>query len=178
MTKNTRTPDRVMPLGAGEKSHPKTYGHPWLTYVVRKNDNDVDAGVVKVMSQIALMERQGVEITKPLVDYLIDRERLETNDLRNMMEAISDRSVHQPPRKRSSKVYILQWGDRIKIGTAVHVESRVRSLSLNPDCVRLVLQGGHALERQLHKRFEEHRIAGSEWFNDNPDIQQFIAEHL
>ncbi|GAA3032371.1 hypothetical protein FHS39_002570 [Streptomyces olivoverticillatus] len=72
-------------------------------------------------------------------------------------------------------VYFLANGGRVKIGFTKSIFSRVRSLSLRDDAVLLLLNGGAELERALHAKFAEHRVADSEWFELAPDVVHFVA---
>ncbi|HEY9417862.1 MAG TPA: GIY-YIG nuclease family protein [Pseudonocardia sp.] len=75
-------------------------------------------------------------------------------------------------------VYFLRNGERIKIGTTAHLAARITSLSLRQADVLLALDGGRELEAQLHRRFHEHRIGGTEWFNFSDEIKNFLRAHL
>lgn len=68
-------------------------------------------------------------------------------------------------------VYFVQAGDDgpVKIGLAKEPLRRVSSLQTGspvPLRLRHVVPGDHALERALHRRFAEARVAG-EWFGDD-----------
>lgn len=76
-------------------------------------------------------------------------------------------------RRKHSVVYFIQAADGpIKIGHAVNVENRLIRLQIgNAQPLKLlgVKQGGVAIEKSYHQRFNEHRIRG-EWFHPHPDI--------
>ncbi|MGW4641820.1 GIY-YIG nuclease family protein [Sphaerisporangium sp. NPDC004334] len=71
-------------------------------------------------------------------------------------------------------VYILRFGDRIKIGYSANFRRRMSEVPY--DELLLVLPGTRAHESALHEIFKEHRISG-EWFHPHEDILKFVAEH-
>lgn len=72
-------------------------------------------------------------------------------------------------------VYFLKNGERVKIGTTTHLAARMTSLSLRQSDVILALDGGRELEEQLHRRFHQHRIGSTEWFNFADEIKTFVS---
>lgn len=67
-------------------------------------------------------------------------------------------------------------GHTVKIGFASDVPARLRTLqtaSHRPLHLLVVIAGSQADERQLHKRFAEHRVQG-EWFRLSNEIKDFI----
>jgi hypothetical protein len=77
--------------------------------------------------------------------------------------------------RHSSLVYFLANGGRVKIGHTKGLAARIRSLSLRPSAVLLLLHGGASLERALHEKFASHRIDDSEWFELAAHIVRFIG---
>lgn len=81
-------------------------------------------------------------------------------------------------RDKSGFVYFIQAASGpIKIGRAA--DARVRCAELqtgsHEELVLLAtLKGGRVVERELHRRFAEHRIRG-EWFHPHADILAHIA---
>ena len=79
--------------------------------------------------------------------------------------------------------FIFQEGnDKIcKIGKSIDAEKRVIQLQTgNPNKLELyeVLDGYTELENELHKRFSEQRIDGTEWFNLSKDeVDSLIEEY-
>jgi hypothetical protein len=88
-------------------------------------------------------------------------------------EAAIVRAVPQAGR-HDPIVYFLKNGERVKIGTTTHLAARMTSLSLRQSDVILALDGGRVLEEQLHRRFHEHRIGRTEWFNFSDEIKSFV----
>lgn len=84
---------------------------------------------------------------------------------------------HNP---RKEQVYFVQVGfsGPIKIGyTATSVIQRVASLQTScPEKLRLLasIDGGRAIEAELHVRFAKYRKTG-EWFEPHPDLIAFLA---
>jgi hypothetical protein len=79
-----------------------------------------------------------------------------------------------------SIVYFIQAtrGGPVKIGTSDDVSKRLSQLqSGSPYPLRVVaaLDGGSALERELHSLFAAHRLSG-EWFHPHREIEQYLRE--
>lgn len=79
-----------------------------------------------------------------------------------------------------SFVYFIRSGEHglIKIGRALDVEARLRSLQTGSgEVLRLLLAipPGGPREDELHARFAEHRRHG-EWFDPAPELLAFIEE--
>ncbi len=78
--------------------------------------------------------------------------------------------------RRGTSVYFASSANRIKIGWSGQVATRLAQLQTgNPDPVRLLatMPGGRALERRLHERFADARLAG-EWFAATPELMAYI----
>jgi hypothetical protein len=71
-----------------------------------------------------------------------------------------------PKRDKSGYVYLIQCDGRYKIGKALDVATRLRSIPL-PAKPEVIATGHfpepHVVERELHKQFREARLHG-EWF--------------
>lgn len=79
----------------------------------------------------------------------------------------------------SKRVYFIEAGDGgpIKIGVAGDVAKRFKALqATNPIPLRLlaIIDGGHADERRLHKRFASERLRG-EWFRGDGAVRAFAV---
>lgn len=73
-------------------------------------------------------------------------------------------------------VYFAKAGDRVKIGKAKNVASRIATLQTGcPDKIEVVRKvwGGNAVERTFHQRFSHLRVNG-EWFRYEADLAQFL----
>lgn len=84
----------------------------------------------------------------------------------------SSRTV--PPK--TSSVYFVRSGDRVKIGTSHKPKQRIRDLQIaNPDGLEVLhtMPGTFAEERQLHKQFAAHRLHG-EWFHYSDEIRAYV----
>lgn len=73
-------------------------------------------------------------------------------------------------RQKSTHLYVLKAGERIKIGVTNDIESRVKSIQTgNPDKVEILFVEERLnptkAERYLHRCFAKNRLEG-EWFKD------------
>lgn len=78
----------------------------------------------------------------------------------------------------TESVYFLEMGDFIKIGRAVGVYARVRSLDKSlplPTTLLHFMPGTCDLETDLHRKFKHLRSKG-EWFRKAPELTDFIKE--
>ncbi|WP_187278259.1 GIY-YIG nuclease family protein [Methylobacterium sp. WL7] len=77
----------------------------------------------------------------------------------------------------ANKTYIIRCGPFVKIGMAVDVETRFRTLlASNPFDLEMVaiLPGGRAVERALHLRFAAYKHR-DEWFREEGELAAWIA---
>ena len=81
---------------------------------------------------------------------------------------LSDSSESEP-----AYVYYARFGDRVKIGCARHVPSRLTALPVEE--VLTVEIGSFAREAAMHRRFAENRVVG-EWFTLSDELSQHIAD--
>jgi len=83
----------------------------------------------------------------------------------------------QPPPGPQSVYFIADEHGNVKIGYASSVGWRLANLqTANASELTLLVEipdGGPKLERELHKRFSEHRVRG-EWFRLAPEILDYI----
>lgn len=83
----------------------------------------------------------------------------------------------------ASRVYFILAGSAgrpVKIGHSRNLPNRLVDLQLaNPDPLHVLItyEGSRKDERELHKRFEKHWIAG-EWFRSGPEILDFVWDRL
>lgn len=73
-------------------------------------------------------------------------------------------------RKKSTHLYVLSCGTRVKIGVTCNIENRIRSLQTgNPETIVLEFieerTNPTKAERYLHRCFSKKRLVG-EWFED------------
>lgn len=88
----------------------------------------------------------------------------------------------RPPRKMHGKprVYFVQCGELVKIGTTKNPKRRVSALQIgNPSSLNLIfhIPGDVTVEKSLHERFSAYRKSG-EWFRVTGELRAFIDEHL
>lgn len=85
-------------------------------------------------------------------------------------------------RKRNfSGVYVLQSGDKYKIGMSQDVKKRVSALKQGlPPGSQLVqtikTKDAHTLEKSLHERFQDKRLGKSEWFVLDADDVAWLTQ--
>jgi hypothetical protein len=133
------------------------------------------------------MIEAGLEVLEEALswpDYPYTNEQLVEAILRNAMKHYVHPLPAPPPiktRNESDKdgmVYFIGDGDAIKIGKANDVKTRLSSLRTGTHktltCLG-VTKGGRRKERELHRQFEQHHIAG-EWFKDCPEIRAYIKD--
>jgi hypothetical protein len=78
--------------------------------------------------------------------------------------------------RQQPRVYFAFWADQVKIGISNNPRRRVRAI--HPKIKLLAdIPGDQKTEAQLHKRFQEFRIAG-EWFHFTKEIDDFVKEQL
>jgi len=76
-----------------------------------------------------------------------------------------------PPRKG---VYVIGFGPYVKIGVTTNLDGRMSQLQTpEPVCLYALLDGWLREERELHKRFAEHRLQG-EWFLRKGSLAEWI----
>ena len=81
-------------------------------------------------------------------------------------------------KKASQSLYFVQCGNAVKIGGAVNVERRLKSLAtsaIGPLRLLAVIEGAGAYELECHKRLAHLHIHG-EWFRYNVQIEALIQE--
>lgn len=72
-------------------------------------------------------------------------------------------------------VYFLRVHDKVKIGTALHLASRMDTLNPPPGAeVVLTIPGSYRLESQMHVQFAAERHGGTEWFDLSPRLEDFL----
>lgn len=71
-------------------------------------------------------------------------------------------------------VYIIRFGDKVKIGYTTVPDSRLKHLP--HDEVLAVFPGSMAVERSLHKRFAPFLCAQKEWFHADESIIRLAKE--
>lgn len=78
------------------------------------------------------------------------------------------------PRRQAARVYFIQDGDAVNIGHSVSPERRMAGITTCRELrLLLMIPGGPARERELHKKFAKFRVKG-EWFQLAPPILDFI----
>ncbi len=83
-------------------------------------------------------------------------------------------------RSKSTHLYVLSCGNRLKIGVTGNIEQRIKKLSTgNPDVIKLEYieerYKPHKAEKYLHRQLQAYRVSG-EWF-EGISINQ-IRSHL
>jgi len=79
------------------------------------------------------------------------------------------------PGTHAPVVYFAAVDSLVKIGTTRNLAKRTQDLGIRIEAVRLLLDGGHSLESEMHHSFTEQRIARTEWFHHAGPLAEFIA---
>ena len=77
-------------------------------------------------------------------------------------------------------VYFMYSAGRVKIGYSGGIRGRHKTLKTAgaiPPVVLLVMKGGEAEEKRLHRQFANDRLHG-EWFSVSKDIRTFLRQRL
>lgn len=76
-------------------------------------------------------------------------------------------------------IYFIKANDRVKIGYTLDPSKRIPSIQTSSPYkleVLLIIDGTIELERELHKNFQEYKIAG-EWFEYGERMESFVKEN-
>lgn len=134
---------------------------------------------------VALCDEHKVQVAALVVPEILSSALAQVRAASDGTSPVSEASAHMIASARSmelpeadrhgSLVYFVANGGRVKIGFTKRLVNRLSTLSLSPDAVLLLLQGGEPLERALHAKFGRSRFGSSEWFELTPEIVHFIA---
>lgn len=104
---------------------------------------------------------------------------------RRASESFNQRLAEAAERKSRSVVYFVERDGFIKIGITTQLQKRLKALSrggqmpdgmtVGPVKLLATMPGGRSNEAYLHGCFDKHRIPGTEWFLDSPELRDFIA---
>jgi excisionase family DNA binding protein len=156
-----------------------------MTPALDITERQVRASEPRVMTPAMLAERWNVRprfVVKLIEDGELAAFRIGTL-WRVTAEALEEYEARQsaPLSKMGAcYVYFIRRGDFVKIGKAGNVEKRLRALqAANPEPLELLAtvydDNGHALERELHRKFAALRTTG-EWFRLESELAEFIRE--
>ena len=160
------------PLGPKPKAR-TALRDPILDYLLREYADHYAFHPAAAMLKDMLNE--GVTLTHELVDYAIKASQRE--GLSRLVRKTETEELRANLANRQSRVYFVQSGNRIKIGTSVDPERRVKQFSLTTEHLIATMPGGRAEEAAVHQAFAKWRIPGTEWFRDNPDLQDYIRDN-
>lgn len=137
----------------------KTDSNPWRIYKVKSHFRD---------NRIVNMFNRRVKA------------RIKADKKREREAAKKAKLEAETTKPKQGQVYFIQQGDAgpIKIGYSTNPEKRLKTLSTAspyPLHLRLVIEGGKKLEKDLHDQFAEHQLDG-EWFEANASLLTFIDE--
>lgn len=108
--------------------------------------------------------------------YICDECGYEASRKEFLLEVRSGRknsSTRTAYEKSKSVVYYIQHGDRIKIGTSHHWQTRVSGLP--HDRVLALEPGSFKEEAARHEQFSGSRVRNTEWFRMSADLQDHIG---
>lgn len=164
--------------------HRRVFRDPLLTALVERADGEVTGNVISSYSQLSRMRDSGVEITPALIDYMmaqiteakVGAELAVGDGWDKLTRRIRPPDAAPSTSEKTSQVYFIRWGDRIKIGRSVDPTARARSISLPSSSVLMTVPGGVAEERRLHVKFKKLRIRYTEWFAASPELLIYIED--
>lgn len=89
---------------------------------------------------------------------------------------------YTPKEKTKANVYLMECGDRYKIGVSRNIKRRIKELNKRPFETRLVKQSkpvvdAYLYESELHENYEDKKISG-EWFNLTQHDVNVICSYL
>lgn len=152
---------------------PWTYRDPIVAYIATTYAGDPALSAVAL--QLRAMSDDGVTLTRELVDHAFRKAEVER--LRAWHEEQSRKREERNTPVKIGYVYFIEAGNRIKIGYSIDPGKRALSLSLRENDVMAVIEGTRTLERSLHAKFGEHRIGSTEWFDDCPEIREYVQQY-
>lgn len=111
-------------------------------------------------------------VLKAIVDAARRRYERATNPRVYDRAAILDQAMRiKAERETKSVVYYMRIGDRVKIGTTIDLDRRVREI--RPEEVMATEPGGVEVERQRHGQYGHFRTTG-EWFRLHGSLREHI----
>lgn len=87
------------------------------------------------------------------------------------------KSFHKKSEYVDGFIYFAGFGDYVKIGYSVDVDSRMKTLQTGFPMklvLFLVIRGTPELEKQMHKKFVKSRLRG-EWFKLSYEVTEFMV---
>jgi hypothetical protein len=106
-------------------------------------------------------------------EHALEAHRVVQGTYSSLIDARRQQTIAGKPEPRPGYVYVIRFGDRVKIGFSTDPDNRMRALP--HDEVLAVLPGTRLNERQMHVAFADLRITG-EWFHLNDRILDFVAD--
>lgn len=89
----------------------------------------------------------------------------------------AQRKAEQRERKRKDEptVYVIDGGDRVKIGYSADLSRRMSEYVKGEQRLIAKLDGGKDMEAHLHRLFRVDRIGKSEWFTRSSTIEAWLS---
>jgi T5orf172 domain len=122
--------------------------------------------------------RKAYEFGESLVD---NTTRPVRGEVAQLLSDHSMRGVMLKPQPRLGEkrpcVYFLVVGEHLKIGATETVRQRIASYPPSRRVLHIQFHAdAWALEKQYHRKFQQHLIAGNEWFAVCSEILEFIDQ--
>jgi len=146
----------------------------------------MDIKVSKIEKGLDLLEERGC--IQRYSSHDGDKQYLQVTDYTKKQEVHwmkTGQSEYPPPPgwvqpETQLQIYLMRCNGLLKIGASVDTNKRREQLrqqsrgTMDDICILAVLSGTPATERQLHRRFKEHKVRG-EWFVPHPDILAYFG---
>jgi hypothetical protein len=154
-----------------------------LSVLSRFNDTDrkhLIESIEKLMNEgIVIIENDRIDVNQKWLDQFRPSNAV-INGSPDISRVTSQSEKHKVS-KHGGYVYIISYGDKVKIGRSINPESRLKSLQkMSFDLLDMIYcenETADINESVLHERFSADRLKG-EFFNYTPDIKQFITERV
>ena len=138
-----------------------------------------NAGFWKTPDELLEIAGELIRTARLLADEIEEHNFNQEEYLDNLMTT----HHHKKESKHVARcVYMLECGDRYKIGMSKDVERRIKELDKRPFEIRLVAkseltENAYQIEQRIHQRAEPYRISG-EWYEFSEPQAERLAEYI
>ena len=131
----------------------------------RRNLSDYDKGKLAIKIKEMLKEKAKIKEQKRKQNSNFNYDQLNiSKERRNMIEELIKNNKKRV-YANANKIYVIQNEDKVKIGSANHLEDRLKDVTTHLPNAKLigVFEGDVTLEKEIHKVLEDDK-AHNEWF--------------